>query len=86
MDCLATSIKENRKVLYKPQEARTHAIDQQENITILQAQLQDALKFQNFENRRASGNGTDFGGFWNRGKKETPKQPEEDELEDAQAN
>ncbi|KAL3917172.1 MAG: hypothetical protein SGILL_004838 [Bacillariaceae sp.] len=48
-------MKENRKTLHKLQEARTHAVDQQENITILQAQLRDAMKFHanNPRNRRA---------------------------------
>jgi chromosome segregation ATPase len=73
-------IKENRKVLHKLQEARTHSIDQQENITILQAQLRDALKFHQSRGaspRKSNGNGGGFGGFWNRGKKEPPKQAEE---------
>jgi chromosome segregation ATPase len=75
-------MKENRKTLQKLQEARVHSMDQQENITILQAQLRDALKFQ--ETRRApparkSSGGVGFGGFFGRGKK--ADEPEKEAVE-----
>ncbi|KAL3919962.1 MAG: hypothetical protein SGILL_003492 [Bacillariaceae sp.] len=73
-------MKENRSTLQKLQESRLHAMDQQEHITILQAQLRDALKFHETRRspppRKSSGG---FGGFFNRGKKAEEKKKEETE-------